>query len=124
MKILPLALTLLNGTARTQLTGLTTRARTLALVGSLAAISAIFLLIALTIVLAAEVGIVGACLVMSAVFGLAALLILWRASRARQRRVAANAQKIAVASSADTSAGATGLLLAQAFAKGFLNRRL
>jgi len=124
MKILPLALTLLNDTAQTQLTGLTTRARTLAVVGSLAAISAAFLLVALTIVLAAEVGIVGACLVMGAVFGFAALLVFWRAGRARERRRAETAEKIALASSADTSAGATGLLLVQAFAKGFLNRRL
>jgi len=122
MKILPLALTLLNDTALTRLSGVKTRARSLAIVGTLAAVSGVFLLVALTILLAEEVGAAYACLIMSAVFAAAALISYWRASRARRIRHAQNAQTIALAASADTSAGATGLLLAQAFAKGFTGR--
>lgn len=122
MKLLPLALALLNDTAQTRLTGMTKRATALAAVGVLATVSAVFLLVALTILLAAEIGIVPACLAMSGLFALAALVVFWRSGRRRARRRAARVEKAALASSAGTSTGATGLLLARAFLKGFLRR--
>ena len=122
MKLLPLVIALLNGSARERLTGWTATARSLAVVGVLAGISSVFLVVALTIVLAAQVGVVFACLIMSALFALAAVFMFVHYGRMRRRRQVAQVEQVALASSAETPVGAGAALLIQAFVRGFLNR--
>ncbi len=123
MKLLPLAVAMLSGTARSRLTGLTTRAKVMALFGGCALVSMVFFLSALTIVLARQVGAVAACLVMGAVFALAAVAVMVTEARRQRRLEAERMQKVAVASSAESATGAGMAMLAQAFLRGFLGGR-
>jgi len=119
MKILPLALAFFDGKIREQLTGMTTTAKSLAVVGALATVSAVFFLTALTVVLASRIGIVGACLAMSALFALLAAVIYLRYNRARRSGKAIRAERVAIAASADTVGGAGAGMLLHAFLRGF-----
>ena len=123
MKLLPLALAWLNDSARTRITGLTTTARALAIVGGLAAISLVFFLTALTIVLAAQIGAVYACLVMGALFAVLALVMFMHYNRRKRLRDLEKMEQVAIASSAEAPLGAGLGLMAQAFARGFFGRR-
>ena len=123
MKFLPLLLAHINDRARNRLTGLTTTARALAVVGVLASISLFFFLTALTIVLAEQIGVVMACLVMGGIFAVLAAVMYMQYTRKRRRKEIEKIEQVAIASSADTPLGAGFGLLAQAFVRGFLNRR-
>ncbi len=119
MKIVPLAIDLLNGTVQSRLTGMTMTAKTLAVIGVLATISVIFFLVAITILLAEEIGAFYACLTMGAVFAVAAVFILMQHHRSRRRQRLESAQRAAL--SAAGEAPATAVVLAEAFLKGFLS---
>jgi len=124
MKILPLAIDALNGAAQSKVAGLTTTAKFFAVVGVLAAISAVFFLVGITVLLAEEIGAVYACLTMSAVFAVAALFVVIRHKRARRhRRIVKAVDRAALTAKADTAAGAGAIVLAEAFIKGFFRRR-
>lgn len=123
MRLLPLALDLMSGTALARLSGVRTMARFYAIVGILGAISAIFALVALTILLSEEVGAVAACLIMSAIFGFAALLVVLLHTRTKRRKRLVEAERLALASSATRSGRTDVVLMAEAFLNGFLNRR-
>ncbi len=122
MNIVPLALAFLDEKMRDQLTGAKTTAKSLAIVGVFAAVSAAFFVIALTIVLASRVGIVGACLIMGAIFGLLAVAIYFRYSRKKQVKQAVQAERAAIASSANATGGAGLALLLEAFLRGFMKK--
>jgi len=123
MRLLPLAIDLLGGTARSRLSGVTTMAKCYAIVGALAAIAAVFALVALTILLSEEVGAVYACLIMSAIFAIAALFVLLLHSRRHRRKQIRRVERAALMATAEKPGRPDVVVLAEAFVNGFLNRR-
>ena len=124
MKILPLAIEALNGAAQSKVAGLTTTAKFFAVVGVLTAISVVFFLVGITLLLAEEIGAIYACLTMSAVFAVAALFIVMQYKRARRReRIVKAVDRAALTAKADTATGASAVFLAEAFIKGFFRNR-
>lgn len=124
MKILPLALAFLDGKVRDQLTGAKMTAKSIAIVGVLGTVSAVFFLAALTILLASRVGILGACLIMGGLFGFLAAAIYFRYSRKRKQQVRQleQAERMTLAASASSASGAGAVLLLEAFLRGFTKK--
>ncbi len=126
MKILPLALALLDGKVRDRVSDAKTTAKLFAVVGVFAALSATFFVIALTFVLAERFGTVEACLIMGALFGLIAAALYARHILQQRLRTAGkraeNAERIALASSAETALGGEAALILQAFLRGFMKK--
>ena len=123
MKLVPLALAVLSGTAKSRMVGLRSTATQYSVIIGCAVVSAIFLLIAVTIALAAEVGALYACLIMGGVFALISLAGFLRLSARKRRQESVKAEQLLIASSASTPVGAGIAMSAMAFMRGFMNPR-
>lgn len=125
MKLIPMALDALRGTASSRISGMKATAKCFAIIGVLGVISAVFLLIALTTLLADEVGVIYACLIMSALFAALALIVLMIHHRGHARKSDnITASRAALSSKTETtSVKVDAVALAEAFVKGYLNRR-
>ena len=120
MKLLQVAISLLEDKAKSGLTGLTVKVKLLALFGIFATLAAGFFLVAMTVLLSQEVGAVYACLIMTAIFTVFAVVMLVLHARVQRKRRIERVEAMARASSAEALAGADFRVLAEAFVRGFL----